>query len=91
VYLAVQQVGDLLDVRFVRCRGGDRVNQAAACVHRVMCLHAEVPDGRRKAGLANSSTAPQACAQRSLFDLSILWMTWKEFDDDGAKNAAQCA
>ena len=42
-FLAVQQVGDLLDVGLVGRGGGDRVHQTAGSVHRDVRLHAEVP------------------------------------------------
>jgi len=42
-FLAVQQISDLLDVRLVRRRRGDRMHQPVDGVHRTVRLHAEVP------------------------------------------------
>jgi hypothetical protein len=42
-FLAVQQIGDLLHVEFIRCRGGDRVDQAAVGIDADLRLYAEIP------------------------------------------------
>jgi hypothetical protein len=43
LFLAVQQIGNLLDVGLIGRRGGDRVHQAAIGIHRDVRVRVEVP------------------------------------------------